>query len=49
LLFSDFSIAYIFILLTFQVKEKSRSMWLKLRNATQQEEEEEWVKEGEVK
>ncbi|XP_071612069.1 uncharacterized protein [Heliangelus exortis] len=32
-----------------ELKEKRRNMWLKPRNPTQQEEEEDWTKEGEVK
>ncbi|GAB0194531.1 hypothetical protein GRJ2_001918400 [Grus japonensis] len=32
-----------------ELKEKRRSMWLKPRNTVQQEEEEDWVKEGEMK
>lgn len=44
----DLSSAHVFVLLTFQLKEKRRNTWLKPRNATQQEEEDS-VKEGEVK
>lgn len=40
-------LVFMCLLLTFQLKEKKRSVWLKQRN-TIQPEEEDWVKEGEM-